>query len=598
MGQESLRQPSSRPPSVPPSAPPTAVPPTVLPMPMSPRSSVSALGDGAYPPASLPPGTPHRAPVTPAPGVAAPLSPEVQEVVERLEDLADKVEQDESRRDEEYRQREEERDRRFAEAEERRRQEALEAEERREQEIRERMEAAAAIPTTPRPASPSGTYTGSESMSTRQEEPLPTRPPGEHADPSTAAESSPVHTIPPTLPPQGDSASVTSHSTGHGIGPSQISSLRELFREEREAWFAEHKQALEDQKREREDFAAERSRQAEEREERIRALEDELASVKEELRQEKAAREADVREREEQESQERADREDAVLAQLGDITNLIQGQQQTHEDTRALLDEIRQSQTEFIETSELKGVEMTDRLADIEKNIVDMVDSALKDKDTILEAIGTSKAELIDTLHAEFDNFREDVNRQHAMTIEAVKQMAQEQVPFNVQGYLDEFSRALASEVRMLLGEVGKLREERRGLQHEISFLLGVKSKYIPGGEFEPDWKGPVGAPGMPPMGPAPDAGPPPPPPEVQPARPAWRTVSTRTSKKKKKDQMPAPPVAQPDPRQQVRSWATWQPDPNLAPSPSSFENPTLAAPAESPGLFGPRSPRSSRHLG
>ena len=47
----------------------------------------------------------------------------------------------------------------------------------------------------------------------------------------------------------------------------------------------------------------------------------------------------------------------------------------------------------------------------------------------------------------------------------------------------------------------------------EISFLLGVKSKYIPGGEFEPDWKGPVGAPGMPPTGPPPDAGPPPPPP-------------------------------------------------------------------------------------
>ncbi|KAI4526514.1 hypothetical protein EV122DRAFT_207464, partial [Schizophyllum commune] len=186
--------------------------------------------------------------------------------------------------------------------------------------------------------------------------------------------------------------------------------------------------------------------------------------------------------------------------------------------------------------------------------------------------------------------FRADADRQHETTIEAVKQMAQEQVPFNVQGYLDEFSRALASEVRMLLGEVGKLREERRGLQHEISFLLGVKSKYIPGGEFEPDWKGPVGAPGMPPTGPPPDAGPPPPPPEVHAARPAWRTVSTRTSKKKKKDQMPAaPPVAQPDPRQQVRSWATWQRD---------FDNPTLAAPAESPGLFGPRSPRSSRHLG
>lgn len=31
--------------------------------------------------------------------------------------------------------------------------------------------------------------------------------------------------------------------------------------------------------------------------------------------------------------------------------------------------------------------------------------------------------------------------------------------------YLDEFSRALATEVRMLLSEVGKLREERRTLQ-------------------------------------------------------------------------------------------------------------------------------------
>jgi ABC-type microcin C transport system permease subunit YejB len=36
--------------------------------------------------------------------------------------------------------------------------------------------------------------------------------------------------------------------------------------------------------------------------------------------------------------------------------------------------------------------------------------------------------------------------------------------------YLDEFSKALASEVRMLLGEVGKLREERRALQQYVIF--------------------------------------------------------------------------------------------------------------------------------
>ncbi|KAL1728348.1 hypothetical protein EV714DRAFT_285837 [Schizophyllum commune] len=584
MGPESLQQPSSRPPSVPPSVPPTAAAPTVVPMPMSPRSSVSALDPGAYhPPASLPPGTPHAAPVTPAPG-AVPLSPEVQEVVERLEDLADKVENDEIRRDEEYRQREEERDRRFAEAEERRKQEALEAEERREQEIRERMEAAVA---TPRPTSQTGTYTGTESVSTSHEEALPTQP---RLDPSTAETSSPAHTIPPPLPPAGD---------GHDIAPGQISSLRELFREERDAWFAEHRQALEDQKREREEFDAERARQAEEREARIRALEEELAAVKDELRQEKEAREADIREREEQESEERRSREDAVLAQLNDITNLIQGQQQTQEDTKDMLTDLRDKNNGFFNDAEQRSMEFRDQIEELGGKIDDDRQKAENDKNDILNEITNQRNELIEVLRHLFDEFRADADRQHETTIEAVKQMAQEQVPFNVQGYLDEFSRALASEVRMLLGEVGKLREERRGLQHEISFLLGVKSKYIPGGEFEPDWKGPVGAPGMPPTGPPPDAGPPPPPPEVHAARPAWRTVSTRTSKKKKKDQMPAaPPVAQPDPRQQVRSWATWQPDPNLAPSPSSFDNPTLAAPAESPGLFGPRSPRSSRHLG
>lgn len=82
--------------------------------------------------------------------------------------------------------------------------------------------------------------------------------------------------------------------------------------------------------------------------------------------------------------------------------------------------------------------------------------------------------------------WRSDTRSHHEETIAAVRHTASEQVPFNVQGvsrnfrnlppgtrlslmflifkYLDEFNRALASEVRMLLGEVGKLREERRAL--------------------------------------------------------------------------------------------------------------------------------------
>jgi hypothetical protein len=58
----------------------------------------------------------------------------------------------------------------------------------------------------------------------------------------------------------------------------------------------------------------------------------------------------------------------------------------------------------------------------------------------------------------------------------------------------------------MLLGEVGKLREERRNVQllviaiscsvqlftyefpSEIGTLLSLRSKYEPGGMFDPDW--------------------------------------------------------------------------------------------------------------
>jgi len=60
----------------------------------------------------------------------------------------------------------------------------------------------------------------------------------------------------------------------------------------------------------------------------------------------------------------------------------------------------------------------------------------------------------------------------------------------------------------MLLGEVGKLREERRNIQllviaisypvqlftyayeflSEVGTLLNLRSKYDPGGMFDPDW--------------------------------------------------------------------------------------------------------------
>ena len=125
-------------------------------------------------------------------------------------------------------------------------------------------------------------------------------------------------------------------------------------------------------------------------------------------------------------------------------------------------------------------------------------------------------------------------------------------------------------------------------LVSEIGDLLSMKSKYGPGGEYEPEWKppGPPGPPpetGMPPPPDVPDVAPPPPP-----VKPAWRTVHPRPKKKKKQQQnteaqahaqahpvastsAPMPQVApmpmsqmahmmrHPDPGTQMRgSWAAW----------------------------------------
>jgi len=80
------------------------------------------------------------------------------------------------------------------------------------------------------------------------------------------------------------------------------------------------------------------------------------------------------------------------------------------------------------------------------------------------------------------------LDSQHEETLNAVKNAASEHVPFKIEAYLDEFSKALAKEVSTLLAEVGKLREERRNIQYEIGCLLCKNSKYGPDGEFDPSW--------------------------------------------------------------------------------------------------------------
>lgn len=163
--------------------------------------------------------------------------------------------------------------------------------------------------------------------------------------------------------------------------------------------------------------------------------------------------------------------------------------------------------------------------------------------------------------------------------------------------YINDFSKALASEVRILLQEVGKLRDERRALQHEIAELMAVKSKHSAGGEYSPDWHPrSLGFPE-----PIPEPAPPPPPePALDgPAKPAWRVVHKRPErmakgKAKAPAALPAPPPPPPEPpKADLPSWAQWRPNPVYSPQarggmPGGGQ--VVQAPPRA-GLFGPATP-------
>jgi len=170
--------------------------------------------------------------------------------------------------------------------------------------------------------------------------------------------------------------------------------------------------------------------------------------------------------------------------------------------------------------------------------------------------------------------------------------------------YLNDFSKALAGEVRILLAEVGKLRDERRQLQYEIAELMSVKSKHGAGGEYSPEWRPKPDPPPveMPPLDPVAPPGP---------AKPAWRTVHKRAERKAKALAAAgiAPPPAAPAPvpaltmgvdmGKPLPAWAQWRPNPLLAPQPthgalSSVTSPLMGGgrgDGGRSGLFGPPTP-------
>ncbi|KAJ7235251.1 hypothetical protein C8J57DRAFT_1471486 [Mycena rebaudengoi] len=155
--------------------------------------------------------------------------------------------------------------------------------------------------------------------------------------------------------------------------------------------------------------------------------------------------------------------------------------------------------------------------------------------------------------------------------------------------YINDFSKALAVEVKILLEEVGKLRDEKRALQYEIAELMSIKSKHSADGAYSAGWHPPAPPP-EPPAEPAPPPGP---------APGGWRTVHAAHAPGKRRLLRGAPaaptppPAAAPTPAPappNLPAWAQWRPSPNLTP-PTAGPSVAVVAPPPRSGLFGPKTP-------
>ncbi|KAI0649912.1 hypothetical protein C8Q79DRAFT_355651 [Trametes meyenii] len=507
-----------------------------------------------------------------------------------VEDLLDELRLGETNRDQNFRANEDDRDRIFVANEQRR---DAEAQARRDA-IWEQLESRLSnLP--PEPA-------------------LPVPPPG--AEPFKDEGATPEAEVPPP-------ASEAPQSVVPAISPETESlmnsmreaaarhadDIREIVEREREELKQEREHAQVERERSHTEAVAERERMHEEYQAHIRALESELSAVRKELEDEKMAREAEEAERRETERAEMLERDEAMRAQLGDVTNLVSEQRDELARKRELADqrwEVKQTRWEQKDAEDAQTRNMLQQilegqaamLAAQEQSKADLQEEMRASQRAALEAIEQQRAAYEATIRDMAEAWRADCDQRKEETIEAVKATANEQIPYNVQGYLDEFSRSLATEVRMLLSEVGKLREDKRNLEYQIGELLQFKSKYGPGGEFDPSWKPamtcvPTDAAQQPESAPAPE-----PEPDVpQQAPSAWRSIHTRGSRRSRRTQATAPPPPPPEPVPQTQSWATWQPNPAFQPSPPplAMEH-HLAPPQGSPGLFGPRSPRDSLH--
>ncbi|KAI6107824.1 hypothetical protein EDD16DRAFT_1488493 [Pisolithus croceorrhizus] len=357
-------------------------------------------------------------------------------------------------------------------------------------------------------------------------------------------------------------------------------------------------QLEEELSRVRAELGVARQRLDDKREARIHELKEELNHARAELDNKRQSRLTEADEA----NSATAERDEGLRNQLTEIANLVQQNRAFSEESKAASEE-RWTEKQYWKTErdgqiqELLGI--VARIVEEQNTAKQREEDARQaneDKpgiEQVLEDLARQNAEQRDLLNALSETWRTDNQRQHAELIDTIRAMAHEQVPYNIQGYLDEFSKALAIDVRMVIGEIGKLYEERRAIQHEIASLLAMRAKCSPGGEFDGDrsvtqatrWMLLISFENRQAMGdgPLPDAPP-------QPQDATRSTANLRTTRRVRKQNPVQPPESEPEalPSRYTQSWATWARNPAMAPTPPPVE-PTPAVPGrQSPELLSP----------
>ncbi|KIP09936.1 hypothetical protein PHLGIDRAFT_115917 [Phlebiopsis gigantea 11061_1 CR5-6] len=628
--------------------PDTIYPEESLPAPFSeaPQTAITPSGRSPpHPPITVVPTTRYSGPGD------LELADAERERAERFSDLAHQIadqihtaEDNEDERERTFRVNEDERQRMYLDREARRDEEAVHHREEVLRDVGDRVEERLATLPPVMPSAPSpypdeprismpvpGHYAGPAPAQSIYEDIHMVPAPGETIRPAFSPTLTPVPSIPPSLPPHPEDIDIDTHTLAHTI-QSEVAEatsrhaqeILDTIRLEREELAA----ARADAERLRAELDAERERRMEELNEQTSALREEIAGLraeneqlKNDLEQERQLRITEDAARRETERAEDRQRGDDLTTQLADVTTIVS-------ETRDELSRKREQADERWTQKEAWHNECTSQMDDMKQMFAGFRDMFEQEQrvrqaereaeaskpsvESIVEQLRDENAQLRELLQNLSEGWRADTRTQHEDMMNAIRSTAQEQVPFNISSYLDEFSKTLAKEVRQLLTEVNQLVAQKSQLQFEIASLMEFRARYEQGGIF---WR----PGGMPPMAPQPHAEPvpepqlPPEPEAAGPAPGAWRPV--RRPRNRRRDQVPATqPVAAPpmqpipagmptmaaslDPR--VGSWAPWHPPANV--SISGLSTPrepseVLIQPNPSPpGLFGPRSARSSMY--